>query len=324
MVFARRQAETLAQRGIAVDTFYLRSRTSPVSLAREARRFLAERRRLRPDIVHAHFGTVTGLFAVLFSGRAPVVITYRGSDLNRVPTAEGVRAKLGRVFSRLAALGARRIVCVSRQLRDRLWWSKHRTVILPSGVDSERFHPMPRDAARAGLGWPASEQVVLFNAGHDARNKRLDLADAAVAELRKTLPRARLHVLTGNVPPEKIPLLMNAADCLLVTSDAEGSPTVVQEAMATNLPIVSVAVGDVPERLAGIEPAAIAARSPEALARSLAAILRQERRSNGRSRIREVSAHHIADELTQLYLDAIAPDRRTALWNTTLSSPQSR
>ena len=52
--------------------------------------------------------------------------------------------------------------------------------------------------------------------------------------------------------PARVPDLMNAADCLLVTSDAEGSPTMVQEALATNLPVVSVDVGDIAERLEGV------------------------------------------------------------------------
>ena len=65
-------------------------------------------------------------------------------------------------------------------------------------------------------------------------------------------PSVRLEVLDGNVAPARVPALMNAADCLLVTSDAEGSPTVVQEALATNLPVVSVDVGDIAERLEGV------------------------------------------------------------------------
>lgn len=322
MVFARRQAEALARRGVPVEIFYLRSRTSPAVLWREAVRFRRMCAGFRPDVIHAQFGTVTALFTVLLSGSTPVVITFRGSDLNPVPSAAGPRAALARLFSQLAALRASRIVCVSRQLRERLWWRHDRATVLPSGVDTTQFQPMPRERARAALGWMHRDPVVVFNAGHDPRNKRLDLARAAFAVVQRRRPEVRLEVLAGNVPPERIPLVLNAADCLLVTSDAEGSPTVVQEAIATNLPVVSVAVGDVAERLAGISQTRIVERTPEALAEAVLKILACALRSDGRSRAREVSASHIAEELYQNYCDLAAPARGTVSWNTTLSSPQ--
>lgn len=322
MVFARRQAEALTRRGVRVECFYLQSRTSARVLWAEAVRFRQACRAFRPDIVHAHFGTVTAMFTVLATPGIPVMITYRGSDLNFVPTANGPRAWLGRILSQLAALGAERIICVSGKLRDQLWWRRNRTTILPSGVDTATFRPMPRDEVRRELGWPSETPVLLFNAGHDARNKRLDLAHAAFALVRQVLPDARLEVLAGNVPPEQIPLRMNAADCLLITSDAEGSPTVVQEAIATNLPIVSVQVGDVAERLRGVSETRIAAREPAALAAALVEILRRRCRSNGRLRAREIDSSHIADELAHVYLEVIAlsAPRKIATWNITLSS----
>ncbi len=323
MVFARRQAVALAGHGVTVETFFLQSRTSPRTLFAEARRFRAACRAFRPDLIHAHFGTMTAMFAILASGRLPVVITFRGSDLNYVPTSAGPRAFIGRVLSQLAALGAARIVCVSGKLRDQLWTRRNRVTVLPSGVDPRVFSPMLRDEARRQLGW-ADEPIVLFNSGHDARNKRLNLAQQSFARVQAALPAARMEILAGGVPPERIPLLMNAADCLLVTSDAEGSPTVVQEAIATNLPIVSVDVGDVVERVRGISETCIAARDPKVLADALVRILQRRPRSNGRERVREIDSTHIADELRHLYLEVVAQStpKKVSAWNTTLSSQQ--
>lgn len=304
MIFARRQAEQLRSMQVSVALFHLRSRTSPLALLQELRRFRQTLRILRPGVVHAHFGTMTGLFAAIAAPATPLVITYRGSDLNDSPWSRSYRARLGRWFSQIAALRARRIVCVSQRLQERLWWRRERVTVLPSGVDTNVFQPHSRDDARASLGWPAEERVILFNAGHDPRNKRLDLARAAAREAERWLPRVRLHVLDGRVDPAKIPLLMNASDCLLVTSDSEGSPTVVQEALACNLPIVSVPVGDVPERLEGVLHTRIVPRDPQELGSALAELIREPLRTNGRERAAEICAARIASELCRLYREA--------------------
>ena len=304
MIFARRQAQSLKEEGARVGIFHLRSRTSPLQLVEEWVRFRREVKNWRPHVVHAHFGTVTALFAVLASGRLPVVVTYRGSDLNQVPASSGPRAWLGRLLSQTAALGAARIVCVSRGLRDRLWWRRDIVTVLASGVDTELFQPADRDQARAQLGWLRSSRVILFNAGRDPRNKRLDLAEAAVRTARRALGGLELKVLDGSIDPESVPLVMNAADCLLVTSDAEGSPTVVQEALATNLPIVSVDTGDVAERLSGVRQTRIASREPAALAEALVEVLRISGRSDGRLRTRDLSLRTIAQKLMTIYREA--------------------
>ncbi len=304
MIFARRQAESLVRLGLGVEMFHLRSRTSPVVMFREFLRFRKTIRASRPQVIHAHYGTVTGLFAALGSGSIPLVITYRGSDLNRLPSARGLRPALGRLFSQLAALRARRIVCVSRRLQDRLWWRRSRTTILPSGVDLETFRPEPQVRVRRKLGWSERERVVLFHAAGDPRNKRLDLAIRALEEARQR--PIRLEVMDGSVDPEQVPALMNAADCLLVTSDSEGSPAVVQEALASNLPVISVDVGDVAERIAGVSHSSVLPRDPGALGRALAQVLSVPRRSDGRKRSDEFSAERMAAQLLRLYREVVA------------------
>jgi teichuronic acid biosynthesis glycosyltransferase TuaC len=301
MIFARRQAESLAQEGVAVEVFHLRSRTSPRILLAEFWRLRRVLKSFRPHVVHAHFGTMTAMLTALAAGRCPLVITYRGSDLNPVPSARGLRAAMGRLLSQLAALRAARIVCVSGRLKQRLWWRRGRVTVLVSGVDFEVFRPEPRGLARARLGWPEEERVVLFHAGQDSPNKRLDLAEAALREVKLAGSPVRLEVLNGRGPSERIPVLMNAADCLLVTSDAEGSPTVVQEALASNLPVISVDVGDVPERLQGVACSRIVARDPAALARAVAELVEAPRRSDGRRKAGEFCSHRIARELARLY-----------------------
>jgi glycosyltransferase involved in cell wall biosynthesis len=102
-----------------------------------------------------------------------------------------------------------------------------------------------------------------------------------------------------------MPLLMNAADCLLLTSTTEGSPNVVKEALACDLPVVSTEVGDVPALLAGVSPSTIAEANPEALASGVIECTTERRRSNGRERTAWLDESVIAQRILEVY-------RRTA------------
>ncbi len=129
--------------------------------------------------------------------------------------------------------------------------------------------------------------------------RRLLMGGAALAGA--AIPRLRLEVLDGATPPDRMPALMNAADCLLLTSDAEGSPTVVQEALACNLRVVSVDVGDARERLRGVPGARLAARDPADIARALVDLLAVPGRGDGRRHLGEFSARRVARELDVIY-----------------------
>jgi glycosyltransferase involved in cell wall biosynthesis len=300
MPFVRREADALRALGHEV---WLHSFDN-----RDYRRFFAEWRelrarvrRVRPDVVHAQFGKFTALMAA-FCG-APLVITFRGTDINRNTKYSLLRSALGIAASQLAACFARGIVCVSREIRAKVWAAAFRpSILLPTGVDLGAFRPMDRAAARARLGIAAGEKVVLFNAGRNPDVKDPQLAAAAVAHASRTMEGIRFVVLDGSAPPGDVPVYMNAADVLLLTSRSEGSPTVVQEAMACNLPVVSVDVGDVRERLEGVQGCAVVgSRDPALLAGALMEILKSPRRSDGRIHAAALDIAAIAARLADFY-----------------------
>jgi len=299
-IFAKRQMADVRGLGVDVRYFWLGERVSPWGVAAEWARLRRAVAAADPDVVHAHYGTVTALVAALAVDR-PLVITYRGSDLNGTAAVSRLRAQAGIVLSQLAALRADAILCVSEQVRGRLWWRGAGAEILPSGVDTDIFRPRPRAEARAELGWGGEERVILFNGSRRTKGKRLDLAEAAAAVAARLGPGARLEGLAGAIPAGRIATYMNAADCLLLTSDREGSPNVVKEALACDLPVVSVDVGDVRERVAGVTPGGIAGRDPESLGAALAVVLREPRRSDGHAAVAPLPTRRIAERLVAVY-----------------------
>src|SRR5262249_62093425 len=94
----------------------------------------------------------------------------------------------------------------------------------------------------------------------------------------------RLEAVHGRLQPDLV-RAMNAADVLLLPSFHEGSPNVVKEAMAVNLPVVAARVGDCVERLRGVLPSAVVDRTPEAFAEAAAPVLASGAPSDGREAI---------------------------------------
>src|SRR5258707_1257939 len=178
MIHVTRQVASLEVSGITCKTFTVASRTSPWVVLGEWRRLRREIRAFQPDMVHAHYGTMTAFLAIV-STALPVIVTYRGSDLNPNRGRGWLLETVRTLLSQIAASRAARIICVSKQLKNKLWWHRDRASVIPTGVDTNVFYPRHSQEARRDLGWEKDERVVLFNAG-DPICKRLDLARAAV------------------------------------------------------------------------------------------------------------------------------------------------
>lgn len=325
MIFIKRQIDSLLAAGVVGRTFCLSGRTNPLTLLRECIRLRAALREFRPHIVHAQYGTITALVAAICA-RTPLVITYRGSDLNVNLHKSRLRCVTGRLFSQIAAIRARRIILVSEQLVGTLWWKRHLVTVIPSGIDSQTFSPRPKAHARERLRWDITEPIVLFN-GTDRAIKRPDLARAAVAEASAICGKVRLVELDGSQPAKLVAEMMNASDCLVLTSDHEGSPNVVKEAMAVGLPVVSRDVGDVRQRLTGVEPSRIVGATAAELGQAIADIIAIGERSNGPEASQTLSLEAIAARILAVYRSALGHSMETTSGpspTTVLTEPHGR
>jgi len=298
--FISRQVDFLRAAGVDVDVFRFRGVGNPL---RYAAAWLGVQRRLRGrryDLVHAQFGQ-SGLLAL--PKRLPLVVTFRGDDLEGVlHKTTGRLTPRGRLLPLLSRAVARRAdatIVVSAHMKA-LLDSEARPHVIPSGLDLERFRLIPQAEARGYLGLPSDRRLVLFVGSPTSSRKRYDLARQAVAIVQRSLP-AEL-VLGWAVPHEQIPYFMNACDALVFTSRQEGSPNVVKEALACNLPVVSVAVGDVPERLRDLAGCEVCADDqPETIAAALIRALDRGARTAGRERMRELDEHIITARVIGVY-----------------------
>ncbi len=246
--FVKSQVESLIAAGATVDLLVFPPGGGLRGYLRARRRIREAVERLRPDVVHAHYGLVG--WAAAGAG-PPVVTSFCGDDLQGTYGARGLsRLKFGfEVFlSQRAARLTQGAICKSQRLRESIrdQPARARAVVIPNGVDLAVFRPADRSLARAALQIPAGVPLIVFPNQTDEPNKRFALAQEAVARLQRRVPRAMLLVANG-VPHADMPRYYHAADVVLLTSDREGSPNVVKEALACGTPVVATDVGDVRE-----------------------------------------------------------------------------
>lgn len=302
-----RQVDFLRRAGVDVEVFSFRGARKPLNYLRAWRRLRARLEERPYDLLHAQFGQ-SALLA--WPKRLPLVVTFHGCDIQGVKRPDGRMSLGGRVLQRLCQLVARRadaVILVSERMRRFIPGQVPATVI-PMGLDLDEIPIVPRDEARRRLALPQGARLVLFVGDPAEPVKRFSLAQRAVEVLDRRCP-ATLVVGWGR-PHRDILLMMNACDVLLVTSLQEGSPCVVKEALACNQPIVSLDVGDVPIRLAGVEGCEVCADdSPETIAAALERVLRRGARTLGRDAVQDLDEPRLTARIVGVYRSALSGAR---------------
>jgi glycosyltransferase involved in cell wall biosynthesis len=289
-------------------------------------------RRHGADLVHTHnrmaliYGAPAGWLA-----RAAVVHTKHGNN-----PRGGTRLMAGN----LAARCVDAFVAVSPETaefaRKRREIDDRRLLVISNGIVLARFHPdaAGRDRVRRELGIDADAWVI-GTVGRIAAEKNHALLIKAMAPLLG--PRTRL-IIAGDGPllpavteltaslgvagfvhllgaRRDVPDILNALDSFVMSSDTEGLPLVVLEAMATGLPVISTAVGGVPTVLEEGQTGFLVAKGDEQGLRDRAAQLRADpaatRVLGERARTAAVtrfSAERMQRDYLELYARVLAPE----------------
>ena len=205
--------------------------------------------------------------------------------------------------SRLVARLADQVIVVSESLAKSM--PKRSYHVIPSGLDLQMFCPGSKIEARQRLGLDASKYYVLFVGSTNRPTKRFDLAKEAVERLQSDL-NVELLVAT-NVRHEQVPDFLNASDALLLTSVHEGSPNVVKEALACNLPVVSTDVGDVRQRIGNIPGCAILPDArPETITAALRQVLQRGKRVNSRNMVLDLDETILTQKVIGVYKQTLS------------------
>ncbi len=288
--FFEQQVSVLEDRGVECTVvgvpgeYSAESPRTPADYLRFYPTVLSQVRSGEYDLVHANYGLVAP-FALAQPTR-PVVVTLWGTDLM------SERGWL-RTISRYGARFADAVVVPSPAMSDVLEVDH---ALIPFGVDTELFRPIPREQARERVDWERDRPIALFP--YDPSRSEKDFPRA-----RRIVERADVDVdlrAVHGVPHEEVPYYMNASDVLLVSSEREAGPMVVKEAAACDLPVVSTDVGFVRETIGDVDNCAVATSDDE-LAAALEDVLEDGGRSNGREAVDALGLEAMGDQLLEVY-----------------------
>jgi teichuronic acid biosynthesis glycosyltransferase TuaC len=302
--FVAPMAARLRQSGIELHDEYLGSLRTIGALLRARKRvgqLFAD-----ADLLHCHYGSACALASAIRSEK-PRVLSLRGNDWE-VHRGFDVFHLAHTRLSRLATLSALGhfdcILPVSHRIANEV----RRRVptatveVIPTAIDLGRFCEMDRMEARSRLGRSGDARPwVLFTAVQlNDPIKRYALALSAVAEARRKRRDIHFEVAT-EVAPDKMPLLVAAADVLLCTSESEGWPNAVKEALACNVPFVSTDVSDL-GRIAALERSCtVCAATPRDLAAGLLTALEARGATDLRRHVASMGMAETREKLLGVY-----------------------
>lgn len=282
--FISEQVDSLRKEGVSTQYFFIHGK-GVLGYLSNVRRLHKVTRSGNYHLIHAHYG-LSGLLSVL-QRKIPVVTTFHGSDIKKSKIL-----RLSRLAAKLSAYNIVVEISFSELLK-----AERKTSVIPCGVDFENFFETDQRDARRALGFPEDRPIILFTSSFDNPVKNYSLAKQAVD---KTTSKP-LFIELKNFTRQQVNLLMNAADVLLMTSFSEGSPQVVKEALTCRLPVISTAVGDVPQLAKQTDGITIVPYDAHVIAAALDQRLSDRKRIIQNNLIRSFDNKRIAVQIKKVY-----------------------
>jgi glycosyltransferase involved in cell wall biosynthesis len=301
--FVRAQVEALKQAKVSIELLVLQGRLRKLIYPKG---IVQLRQRLATgsiDLVHAHYGYV-GIVART-QWKVPVVVTYHGDDVLGTISEDGTHTYSSRLTAGAGRLLSRcvdAVIVQSKQMASKL--KEANVYVIPHEVDFQTFRPVERGHARLLLGLNPEKKYLLFAANPQIAVKRFPLAKAVADDVASRDPSVELLVVHRETQ-DRLALYMGASDALIFPSFQEGSPNVVKQAMACNLPIAATDVGDVREIIGDTDGCFVCDPTVGDFAEKVSEMLRRRQRIDGRRKVRHLDSPHVARRIVQVYEDTL-------------------
>ncbi len=326
-----------AARGVAFETVpSMRRAVNPMLDAQAVVETARRLRRVKPSIVHTHTAKAgaVGRTAARLAGVPIVLHTFHGHVFEGYFSDRKAKAFIA--AERALAKVSDRILAISKQQRDDLVDKyriapAHKVDVVPLGLDLDRFRAdHPRGAFRAELGLAADTPLVVA-VGRIVPIKRFDVLLDAFARVLAKLPNAHLAIAGDGDPADRAALERQAApfadrihflgwrrdlermyadaDVLALTSDNEGTPVTVIEALSAGLPVVATRVGGVEDVVSDGDGTLVAPGDVEAIAAAIQRELTAPRRLSAPARdavAQRFSHRRLVGDIEALYDDLMA------------------
>lgn len=284
----QRQAESIEKAGIYIDYFKIVGKGLRGYLMNviQLRRYLHAH---QYDLIHAHYA-YSSICMSLTLTRLPKVVSLMGSDIYESPVMKWIVKYFIRYIWK-------QTIVKSKQMANYL--NEKKVKVIPNGVNFQLFKP-----ANTGEKIQSQKKTksILFVANPTRPEKNYALANEAY----QLLNDKSVHLdVVYNVNHHQLLNYYQQADMLLLTSKWEGSPNVIKEAMACNLPIVSTNVGDVSEVIENTEGCYLASFEPGDVTAKIRLALNFGKRTNGRDKISHLDSEFIAQKIITIYNECL-------------------
>lgn len=220
-------------------------------------------RRRDADIVHATGPTIAP--AAYFRGLRKFIVTVFDLSPILYPSEyfQDTSFRIQWMFSLKALKKADRIIAISEFIKKEVvslaGINESIIDVVHLGVEHAKYHPMGKEQCKKRFGLNTEERHILVVASN-LEKKRMDLTQKVFTEVRKRRGDVKLIkagyaqavsgegiINTGWVPEAEMPILYNAADIFLHTSEYEGFCLPILEAMSCGLPVVVSNKASIPE-----------------------------------------------------------------------------
>lgn len=306
--FIQIQIDSLIREGLDIEVLDIKGYNTPINYIKSIKLIKNLIKEKDINLIHAHYSYCGFTSVKATEQRIPIVLSLMGSDILGRPDENGkltLRGIFDKSLSTSVAKKVNHIIVKSEEMKSSINLSVPISVI-PNGVDFHKFKPIDQFEAREKLGFNPDDFIILFLGKQTIPRKNFTLARNAVEKFTSTSGNSNIKLVAPyGISQNDVVYYMNAANVLLLTSYWEGSPNVIKEAMACNLPIISTDVGDVRKIIVDAFSCFIVGFSEIAISDKLSVIYKNRKRSNGRDKISHLRDSVIAREIIGIYENTV-------------------